>query len=75
MHADGEEQGSGLGSDIQNVADDSGLFDLNSHDNSLLFVFTRHIITPAAEKNKRKKRYLWCRTAHFSGNLWFFRGQ
>jgi hypothetical protein len=36
VHADGEEQGSGLGCDIQNVADDGGLFDFNSHNNSLL---------------------------------------
>jgi hypothetical protein len=37
VHADGEEQGSGVGGDIQNITDDGGFFDLNSHDNDLLF--------------------------------------
>jgi hypothetical protein len=40
VHADGEEQGSSLRGNIQNIADDSSLFDFNSHDNSLQFVFT-----------------------------------
>jgi hypothetical protein len=40
VHADGEEQGSGLRRHIQNIADDSSLFNLNSHDNDLQFVIT-----------------------------------
>ena len=31
MHTDGEEQGSRVGRDVQNVADDSGFFNFNSH--------------------------------------------
>jgi hypothetical protein len=40
MHADGEEQRGSLRCHIQNITDDGSLFNLNSHDNSLQFIFT-----------------------------------
>ena len=40
VHANGEEQGSGVGRNVQHIADDSSLFNLYSHDNSLQFIFT-----------------------------------
>jgi hypothetical protein len=36
VHADGKEQGSSVGSDIQNLADDGFFFNSDSHNNSLL---------------------------------------
>ena len=36
VHSDGEEQGSALGRNVQNVADDGFFFNFNSHDNDLL---------------------------------------
>jgi hypothetical protein len=32
VHANGKEQGSSMGRDIQNIANDGILFDFNSHD-------------------------------------------
>ena len=39
VHANGKEQGSGLGSNIQNIANDGFFFDLDSHKNDLLVYF------------------------------------
>ena len=39
VHADGKEQGSSLGSNIQNIADDGFFFNLDSHKNDLLIYF------------------------------------
>ena len=40
VHADSEEQGCSLRCNIQHIANNSSLFNLNSHDDSLQFVFT-----------------------------------
>jgi hypothetical protein len=53
VHANGKEQGSSVGSDVQNVADDSGFFNLNSH-NMTSYSISLAIITAKCEKNKRK---------------------
>ena len=44
VHTDGHEQRSSFGRDIQNIADDGGLFDLCSHKNDLLCIFYSRII-------------------------------
>ena len=54
VHADGKEQGSGVGCNFQHVADDGSLFNLNSHDNDLLFSSSRYIITVTDTKDKRE---------------------
>ena len=41
VHADGEEQGRGLGRDIQHITDNGGLFNFNSHDNDLLWLIIK----------------------------------
>ena len=51
MHTDGEEQGSALGRDVQNITDDGFFLDFNSHENDLLSV-SWDIITAHLEKNK-----------------------
>ena len=53
MHADGEEQGSALRSDVQNIANDGFFLDFNSHKNDLLSI-SPDIITAHPKKNKRK---------------------
>jgi hypothetical protein len=52
VHADGKEQGSCVGGDIQNITDDGVFFDFYSH-NMTSYLVSSPIITATAEKNKR----------------------
>jgi hypothetical protein len=54
MHADGEEQGGSLRSNIQNIADDGILFNFDSHDNMTSYAQIQLIITAFAGKYKRE---------------------
>jgi hypothetical protein len=55
VHADSEEQGSSLRCNIQNIANDGFLFDLNSH-NMTSYHDSCPIITLPPGKNKRGKQ-------------------
>ena len=53
VHADCHKQGSGMGSDMQNVANDGFFFNLDSHLLDLLWN-SAAIITVCNQKNKRE---------------------
>jgi hypothetical protein len=57
MHADGEEQRSSVGCDVQNITDDGFFFNLNSHDMTS-YSISPPIITAAFGKNKSLSKFL-----------------
>ena len=58
MHTDGEEQGRGLGRDVQNVPDDGILFNFYSHESDLLvFIFDYYNRTCGKKQEESRKRY------------------
>ena len=58
VHTDGEEQGCGLGRDVQNVPDDGILFNFYSHYNDLLvFICDYYNRTCGKKQEESRKRY------------------